>query len=267
MFDNERYDHTYCRALKDGEEVSNRKHTISAASGEPVMLPADCELSDHHVEVSTEKENGSSDKADREPMIIVRTKRPRKPTPITVKAFNVKLKTSDGVEISTVVQANHANKLMPSKKIVYSGAAKPSTSFGSAEKETKKLEVKGIVNQKRDDVADMSAEEEESAHESVPHADTEENAESDDTETTASAVVSETDAVIPETVTSELAEPEPEVEQEEPPQLTKSGRMRKLTAKAKQITEESRKRGKQQEKVGVNGEPTPKKKRGRPAGE
>lgn len=80
MLDYERYDHTYCRILKDGDEVSNRKRRISNASYDKASEP-EVTLEDS-VPAKSEKENGSA--ASREPVIIVRTKRPRKTTPVAV---------------------------------------------------------------------------------------------------------------------------------------------------------------------------------------
>lgn len=118
MFDYERYDHTYCRILKDGDEVSNRKRKISNASYDKIS-ESDVIL-DQDVPPTGEKENGSE--ASREPVIIVRTKRPRKTMPVAVESKstlqsqteedkqNVSLDKTD-----TVVDVGHKNDTARSK--------------------------------------------------------------------------------------------------------------------------------------------------------
>lgn len=93
MFDNERYDHTYCRLTKDGEEIptTNRKRSYSSASWD---------MSDTDVDVPSIRdivvENDGTNK--REPVIIVRTKKPRK-SAITTTAFSSKPISAKSVAI------------------------------------------------------------------------------------------------------------------------------------------------------------------------
>lgn len=212
MFDYERYDHTYCRPSRDvidGSDEGERR--LSSASYEGLT---DAILNEH-LPLPVEADNGSSQ--NRDPVIIVRTKKARKihQAPIIVKAMN---KGVGSVLVSTV-KAN-SNSII-SKKIV--------------------------CPVQKAESGNMEADFLESAEEATE-------------ETMAQNLISKTD---PDT------SPEPQESVPEAVQTTKSGRTRKLTAKAKQNCEDLKKTPKVKKpmKVKTNlGEEgsKPKKARGRP---
>lgn len=244
MIDLDRYDHTYCRVLK-GEDVSCRRHEISTSvvHSDSVEQVIDFDpLLDHQIEVSTsgntECENMSY-QPECEPMIIVRTKRSRKPTPVIVKAFNVKSTTKDGYVVGTVIQSEDTTEVLPAGK---GSIAKDSSATKCdevlLESNVNKVIVKGIVHKKDAD--------------RIPdHAVDFDRGKARQSNDAVDGIASSSTKIITEQ-----------------PQFTKSGRVRKLTEKAKQITEDSKQKAKLAAvKVSRNGGAPQKKKRdGRPAG-
>ena len=226
MFDYERYDHTYCRLSKDVEGTGNLKRRLSSASYEGM---SDIDINEHapSTQISVERDNGVS--LNREPVIIVRTKKARKTAPIIVKAMN---KDGGAVLVSTVppVKPVNSGNSIINKKIVCPVPDKPAES------------VEDIGEEKTEELEENKMDE------------------------TKEEMQSTSDV----TVDANAGEVDEETVVEEPPQTTKSGRTRKLTAKAKQISEESKK-GPKSKKPGPkakssvgNQESKPKRSRGRP---
>ncbi|XP_067936636.1 uncharacterized protein DDB_G0286299-like [Watersipora subatra] len=210
MFDYERYDHTYCRITKDDEEASSMKRRFSSASFEGL---SDVEFSDQHSpQISVEKDNGPP--LNREPVIIVRTKKPRKTAPIIVKTMNKMNTASDVPTVNTAsTTLDNSNSIICKNKItnvVAEDATMDDTSDSKPKEKTVKEE----------------------------------------------QIISVPEKTVPDSV------------QKVAPiiQTTKSGRTRKLTAKAQQISEESISKARKSSKIKSNAskESERKKSRGRP---
>ena len=212
--DKDRYDHTYCKILKSSDGIDNCKNIVPdifLRNDSAVQVLDFDPLIDHQVEVGTssEPDNGSS-QSDREPMIIVRTKRARKPTPVVVRAFNVKSTTKDGYIVGTVMQSDDTDIISSNRKGTDTRGlnAIEDDPIANEDKITSNRVIVKEVNRMKKDINFSESNDCAEVRDLRNHKDD-----------------------------NMIAGPSAEE-----PKVTKSGRRRKLTAKAKQMSEESKKK-------------------------